>query len=103
MMFKAIQLMQQNMQIMQQASIQQQNVAHPFRVKCNNNMCTGEVSYADDMIAGQLIAALANVEHQGKALEEASSLKTLKEKFDKLVSLETTDQATSHLHIRASN
>ena len=55
------------------------------------------------MISGQLIAGLANVEHQGKVLAEASSLKTLKEIFDKLVSLETTDQATSHLHIPAPN
>ena len=55
------------------------------------------------MISGQLIAGLANVEHQGKVLAEASSLKTLKEKFEKLVSLETTDQATSHLHTLAPN
>ena len=74
-----------------------------FRVKCNNGMCTAEVSYADDMISGQLIAGLANVEHQGKVLAEASSLKTLKEKFDKLISLETTDQSTSHLHVLAPN
>ena len=30
------------------------------------------------------------MEHQGKVLAEVNSLKTLKEKFDKLVSLETT-------------
>ena len=55
-------------------------------------------SYAEDMIAGQMIAGLANVEHQGKILAEATSLTTLKAKFNKSVSLETTDQAMSHLH-----
>ena len=50
------------------------------------------------MIAGQLMAGLANVEHQEKILAEASTLITLQAKFERLVSLETTDQSTSHLH-----
>ena len=50
------------------------------------------------MISGQMIAGLANVDHQGKVLVEAASLKDLQAKFDKLVSLEAMDQATTHLH-----
>ena len=68
-----------------------------FRVTCTNGTCVAPVSYAEDMIAGQLIAGLANVEHQGTILAEASTLTTLQAKFERLVSLETTDQSTSHL------
>ena len=50
------------------------------------------------MISGQLITGLVNMDHQGKVLAEADSLTSLQVKFNKLVSLETTDQATSHLH-----
>ena len=45
-----------------------------------------------------MIASLANVDHQGKVLVEAALLKDLQAKFDKLVSLERMDQATTHLH-----
>eukprot|EP00112_Aurelia_sp_Birch-Aquarium-sp1_P005669 Seg1645.4 transcript_id=Seg1645.4/GoldUCD/mRNA.D3Y31 product="putative serine/threonine-protein kinase" protein_id=Seg1645.4/GoldUCD/D3Y31 len=70
-----------------------------FRVPCTNDACVTDVSYAEDMISGQMIAGLANVEHQCKILAEATTLPTLKAKFDKLVSLETTDQATSRLFV----
>ena len=69
-----------------------------FRTPCPNSTCGSQVSYAEDMISGQMMAGLANVDHQGKVLAEAASLKDLQAKFDKLVSLEATDQATTHLH-----
>ena len=70
-----------------------------FRTSCPNNTGGSQVSYAEDMISGQMIAGLVNVDHQGKVLAEAASLKDLQAKFDKLVSLEAMDQATTHLHI----
>ena len=69
-----------------------------FNIPCPSGSCHASVSYAEDMISGQMIVALTIVEHQGKILAEATSLTTLHAKFDKLVSLETTNQTTSHLH-----
>ena len=69
-----------------------------FQTPCPNSTCGSQVSYAEDMISGQMIAGLANVDHQGKVLAEAASLKDLQAKFDKLVNLEAMDQATTHLH-----
>ena len=66
---------------------------------CPSETCTTSVSYAEDMIAGQMIAGLTNVDHQAKILAEAMTLTTLKDKYDRLASLETTDQSTSHLHM----
>ena len=51
------------------------------------------------MVAGQLIAGLINCDHQSKVLAEAATLTTLQAKFDRLVSLETTDQATKRLNM----
>ena len=70
-----------------------------FRVICPSQTCTTSVSYAENMIAGQMIAGLANVAHQAKILAEATTLTTLKAKYDRLASLETTGQSTSHLHM----
>ena len=67
-----------------------------FSVKCNNS-CNSDVSYSDDMISGQLIAGLNNVDHQNKVLAEAAKLPSLQSKFDLLVSLETTDKSTNKL------
>ena len=69
-----------------------------FRVTCSAGECAAPVSYAEDMIAGQMIAGLANIEHQSKILAEATTLVSLQAKYDRLISLETTDQSTSHLH-----
>ena len=69
-----------------------------IQTPCPNSTCGSQVSYAEDMISGQMIAGLVNVDHQRKVLMEAASLKDLQAKFDKLVSLEATDQATTHLH-----
>ena len=75
-----------------------QTVLCEFIIPCPSNECLTSVSYVEGMIAGQLIAGFANVEHQGKILAEATSLTTLTAKFNRFVSLETIDQATSHLH-----
>ena len=69
-----------------------------FNVTCTNPLCLRSVSYATNMVAGQLIAGLYNTEHQARILAEAASLTTLKSKYDRLVSLETTDIATKRLN-----
>ena len=80
------------------AKLQSQASLCDFRVKCPNKSCQAQVSFSEEMISGQLIAGLANMDHQVKVLVEADSLTSLQAKFNKLVILETTDQATSHLH-----
>ena len=71
-----------------------------FIVQCSNaTICTQKVSYAEDMISGQMIAGLVNTEHQGKVLAQVATLTTLQQKFDLLVSLETTDQSRSKLKV----
>ena len=50
------------------------------------------------MIASQLISELLNMEFQSKILAEAAILTSLKAKFDRLVSRESTEQSTNHLH-----
>ena len=44
------------------------------------------------MVVAQMVAGLANIDHQTKILAEAATLTTLQQKFDRLVSLEMTDQ-----------
>ena len=68
-----------------------------FCITCSFETCTTSVSYAEDMIAGQMLAGLANVDHQAKIL--AMILTTLKGTYDRLASLETTDRSTSNLHM----
>ena len=65
-----------------------------FTVKCTNRSCQQQVNYSEYMVAGQLVAGLLNTEHQGKILASANILTTLEQKFDWLVSLETTEKAT---------
>ena len=65
-----------------------------FTVKCE---CQKSVSYAEAMISQRLVAGLANSEHQSKVLSEAQDLTNLKKKIDRLVSLETTDSATTEI------
>ena len=79
------------------AKLRAQAALCEFRIMCLNGSCASQVSYADDMISGQMIAGLANIEHQSKILAEAAMLDSLQKKFDRLVSPETTDQSTSHL------
>ena len=56
-----------------------------------------EVSYADEMVAQQLIAGLSNREHQTKVLSEAASLITLQQKVKRLQVLETTEESATLL------
>ena len=46
------------------------------------------------MVAGQMVAGLENIDHQTKILAEAATLTTLQKTFNRLVSLEMTDQST---------
>ena len=50
------------------------------------------------MISQQLITGLANQEHQSRLLSEAQELTTLQSRIDRLISLETTDDATAHIN-----
>ncbi len=84
-------------------ALQRQASLCDFRVRCLNDSCQSPVSFSEEMISGQLIAGLANIDHQGKVLAESDNLPSLQAKFNKLVSLETTDQATSRLHTLPSN
>ena len=73
-----------------------------FNVTCPNQQCLRSVSYSTNMVAGQLISGLHNTDHQAKVLAEAATLTTLSQKFDRLVSLETTDLATKRLNMTVS-
>ena len=42
-----------------------------FQTPCPKSTCGSQVSYAEDMISGQMIADLVNVDHQGKVLVNA--------------------------------
>ena len=55
------------------------------------------MNYSEDMVAGQLVAGLANDKQKAKILAEANTLTTLEQKFSRLVSLEMTDKSTPHL------
>ena len=79
------------------AKLQAQAQLCDFQVDCT--ACNRPVSYTTNMVSGQLIAGLHNPDHQAKVLAEATTLNTLQLKFDKLVSLETTDQATRRLNM----
>ena len=79
------------------AKLQAQAQLCDFQVDCTG--CNRPVSYTTNMVSGQLIAGLHNPDHQAKVLAEATTLNTLQLKFDKLVSLETTDQATRRLNM----
>ena len=52
-----------------------------------------EVSFADIMVSQRLTSGLANPEHQRKLLNEAKELATLEKKVERLVTLETTEEA----------
>ena len=70
-----------------------------FTVSCPNKVnCGRQVNYSGDMVAGQMIAGLVNMEHQNRVLAEAATLTTLEQKIQRLVSLETTDMSIPYLH-----
>ena len=66
-----------------------------YFVKCQ---CDREITFAEEMISQQLITGLANQEHQSRLLSEAQELTTLQSRIDRLISLETTDDATAHIN-----
>lgn len=68
-----------------------------FNVMCAATDPPTPVSYADQMIAQQMIAGLRNQQHQSKILSEASILTTLQSKIERLQSLETTDESTNEM------
>ena len=76
------------------ARLQSQARLSEFTMKCTNRSCQEQVNYSADMAAGQLVAGLLNTEHEGKILAEANILTILEQKFDWLVSVETTDKTT---------
>ena len=57
------------------------------------------ISYAEEMIPHQLISGLQNTEFQTRILSEAATLKTLKSKIDHLELLESSQNASSSLHL----
>ena len=67
-----------------------------YNVVCNCG-CKTRVSYADEMVSQRLLSGAANPEHQSKVLGEANELETLKQKVDKMISLEATDEATTKI------
>jgi len=60
---------------------------------CGDNGCTP--SYAEEMIRSQLIAGLRNSSHQSKVLSEMEILKTLSRLTTRLLTLESTERASS--------
>ena len=67
-----------------------------FTQKCDGAaQCT--TNHSEDMIRSQLIAGLRNAAHQSKVLGEMQQLKTLDQLTERLLTLESTEQASSHL------
>ena len=60
------------------------------------------VSFAEEMVATQLISGLQNQDHQSSLLKDADMLQSFKAMFDRLISLETTDKSTLRLANRES-
>ena len=67
-----------------------------FTVTCS---CHENVSFAEEMVAQQLVAGLRDQEHQSKVLAEASSLTTLHLKVERLQSLEATEESATKLQV----
>lgn len=68
---------------------------------CTNNRCT--TSYPEDMIRSQLIAGLRNAAHQLKVLSEMQILTTLELLTKLLLTLESTEKASSHFRPAGSS
>ena len=68
-----------------------------FKVPCQSTTCDCTVSYLEDMGSNQMVSGLCDKEHQTKLLAEATTLTTFQKKFDRLMSLETTDKSLPHL------
>lgn len=61
---------------------------------CDNQNC--EISYSENMIMSQVIAGLLSSTHRTKILNEMSSIETLTQMTDRLITLEATAQANEH-------
>ena len=61
-----------------------------------NQGCGCNASYSENMVTSQLIAGLYNQSHQSRILSEVGNLKTLQQLVDRLLTLKSTAQATSH-------
>jgi hypothetical protein len=70
-----------------------------YKVKCR---CGESMSFAEEMISQQLITGLVNPEHQSRVMSEAQDLPKLQDKIDRVISLETTDDATANIRSTAS-
>ena len=70
-----------------------------YKVKCK---CGENLSFAEEMISQQLITGLVNPEHQSRVMSEAQDLPKLQDKIDRVISLETTDDATANIRSTAS-
>jgi hypothetical protein len=71
-----------------------------FSVECK---CGEKISYADEMVSQRLVTGLANPEHQSKVLSEIQELPDLQAKIDRIVTLETTDDATNQIRSPTSS
>ena len=65
-----------------------------FTVKC---ACNRDIIYSEQMVSQGLLAGLVNSDHQSRVLSEVRDLPDLKSKVEWLVSLETTDDATTQI------
>lgn len=70
-----------------------------YKVKCT---CGETMSFAEEMVSQQLITGLVNPEHQSRVMSEAQDLPKLQDKIDRVISLETTDDATANIRSTAS-
>ena len=71
-----------------------------FSVACS---CHQNVSYAEEMVAQQLVTGLRDQEHQSKILSEATTLTSLQAKVERLQGLEATDESATKLHVPSAH
>ncbi|XP_057299519.1 uncharacterized protein LOC130630139 [Hydractinia symbiolongicarpus] len=67
-----------------------------FSRKCDCDDQNCEISYSENMIMSQVIAGLLSSSHRTKILSEMTSIETLTQMTDHLLTLEATAQATEH-------
>jgi len=82
------------------ARLKSQAVLCSYTVNCK---CGEKVSYADEMVSQRLVTGLANPEHQSKVLSEIQELPDLQAKIDRIITLETTDDATIQIRTPSSS
>ena len=70
-----------------------------YTCRCYANMpaqrtCGQRIDYSSDMVAWEMVVGLTNIDYQIKIFAEVATLTMLQKKFDRLVSLEMTDQSS---------